>query len=99
MHKINKIHNDYSSIAHFYLNTDNNRIGLQSVIHIPESGIDKNVFIYFLSEPIQILDENYDKIMKVAFGPDNIAKHAINNTAEEGMVETDDNEHTDKEEK
>lgn len=99
LHKINKIHNGYSSIGHFYLNTNNNRIGLQSVIHVPETGIDKDVFIYFLSEPIQILDENYDEIMKVAFGPDNIAKHAINKTAEDGMTKTNDNEHMDKEEK
>ena len=38
------------------------------MIYATENGIDEDVFLKFLASPAQMLDDNYEEIMKVAFG-------------------------------
>ena len=69
LYKINEIHNKSFSQAHLYINEDDNKLTAQAVIDIPESGIvDGDIFKYFLSSAAQLLDDNFNDIMSVAFG-------------------------------
>ena len=66
--KINEINNGQLSPSHLFLGDDDNRLGAQSVIYVTESGIDKDVFLKFVSAPVKMLDDNYEEIMRTAFG-------------------------------
>lgn len=68
LRKINDIENEAETTAHLYLDIENNRIGAQSMIYATENGIYEDVFLKFLASPAQMLDDNYEEIMKVAFG-------------------------------
>ena len=69
LHKINEIHNQSFSQAHLFINEDDNKLTAQAVIDIPESVIvDGDIFKNFLSSAPQLLDDNFNDIMSVAFG-------------------------------
>lgn len=71
LNKINKIHSTSFYQAYLYLSPEDCCLAAQSMIDVPESGIDESVFAKFLFSTCIILDEKYFDIMKVAFGPTN----------------------------
>ena len=68
LHAINKIHNTSWELAHLYLGEKDNRLAAQASIDVPESGLDTEVFRYFVLSTCFMLDDNFNKIMAVAFG-------------------------------
>lgn len=72
LYKINEIHNRSFSQAHLYIDEDDNKLTALAVIDIPESGVvDGDIFRYFLYSAPQLLDDNFNDIMGVAFGQEN----------------------------
>ena len=88
LYAINKIHNTSWELAHLYLSEKDNRLAAQASIDVPESGLDTEVFRYFVVSTCGMLDNNFNKIMSVAFGQgtENAPKEEAD--AEEGGEET-----------
>ena len=72
LYKINEIHNRSFSQAHLYIDENDNRLTALTVIDIPESEIvDADIFERFLYSTAELLDDNFNDIMSVAFGQKN----------------------------
>ena len=68
LRKINEIHNGSFSLAHLYLGTEDNRLAAQSAMDVTERGLDEEQFKYFLASTCELLEENFEAIMAVAYG-------------------------------
>ena len=68
LYAINKIHDTSFSLAHLYLGEQDCRLAAQATVDVPESGLDSDVFRYFVISTCELLDESFPKIMAVAFG-------------------------------
>lgn len=74
LYKINEIHNKSFSQAHLYIDDEDNRLNAEAVIDVPENGLDKDVFGYFLYSTISMLNKYFNDIMSVAYGQTNLKK-------------------------
>lgn len=68
LYKINEIHNKSFSQAHLYIDNEDNRLNAEAVIDVPENGLDKDVFGYFLYSTMSMLNKYFNDIMSVAYG-------------------------------
>lgn len=71
LYKINEIHNKSFSQAHLYIDDEDNRLNAGAVIDVPENGLDKDVFGYFLYSTISMLNKYFNDIMSAAYGQTN----------------------------
>ena len=88
LYAINKIHNTSWELAHLYLGEKDNRLAAQASIDVPENGLDTEVFRYFVVSTCGMLDDNFNKIMSVAFGQGTENAPEEEADAEEGGEET-----------
>lgn len=88
LYAINKIHNTSWELAHLYLGEKDNRLAAQASIDVPEGGLDTEVFRYFVLSTCFIVDDNFKKIMAVAFGQGTENAPEEDADAEEGGGET-----------
>lgn len=66
MYKINEIHNQSFSLAHLYIDEDDNTLSAQAVMEVPKNGLEKDVFETFLYSTMQLLDDNAKDIIAIA---------------------------------
>lgn len=53
--------------AHMYLSVDDCRLMAQDMINVPEDGLSLDVFANFLLATCNLLNDNYNDLMKVAY--------------------------------
>lgn len=53
--------------AHMYLSVDECRLMAQVMINVPEDGLSLDVFANFLLATCNLLNDNYNDLMKVAY--------------------------------
>ena len=88
LYAINKIHNTSWELAYLYLSEKDNRLAAQASIDGPESGLDTEVFRFFVVSTCGMLDDNFNKIRSVAFGQGTENAPEEEADAEEGGEET-----------
>lgn len=66
IYKINEIHNQSFSLAHLYIDENDNTLSAQAVMEVPKNGLEKDVFETFLYSTIQLLDDNAKDIIAIA---------------------------------
>lgn len=67
LYKINEIHYKTFYQAHMYLSVDDCRLMAQAIIDVPKNGLSLNVFANFLLATCNLLNDNYNDLMKVAY--------------------------------
>lgn len=67
LYKINEIHYMAFNQAHMYLSVDDCRLMAQAMINVPEDGLSLDVFANFLLATCNLLNDNYNDLMKVAY--------------------------------
>lgn len=67
LYKINEIHYKTFYQAHMYLSVDECRLMAQAMINVPEDGLSLDVFANFLLATCNLLNDNYNDLMKVAY--------------------------------
>lgn len=53
--------------AHLYLSVDECRLMVQAMINVPEDGLSLDVFANFLLATCNLLNDNYNDLMKVVY--------------------------------
>lgn len=53
--------------THMYLSVDDCRLMAQAMINVPEDGLSLDVFANFLLATCNLLNDNYNDLMKVAY--------------------------------
>lgn len=73
LYAINKIHDQWSTQAHLYLDEDDNNLIARCMLPLPEMGLDgvgEDGFARFVASTCNILDDHFKTIMEVAYGQD-----------------------------
>ena len=70
LYAINKIHDQWCTRAHLYLDEDDNNLMALSMLEMPDVGLSQDIFANFLDSTVRILDDHFKEIMAVAYGPD-----------------------------
>lgn len=68
LYAINRIHDEWCTKAYLLLGEDDNRLMARCMIDAPETGLDQEIFAYFVDSTISLLDDNFKDIMAVAYG-------------------------------
>lgn len=68
LYAINKIHNEWCTPAYLYLDNDDNGLMARCMIDVPETGLEQELFAYFVDSTVSMLDDNFKDIMAVAYG-------------------------------
>lgn len=68
LYAINKIHDEWCTPAYLYLDGDDNGLMARCMIDVPETGLEQEIFAYFVDSTVSLLDDNFKDIMAVAYG-------------------------------
>ncbi len=68
LYAINKLHDEWCTPAYLYLDEDDNELSSRCMIDVPENGLERDVFGYFLFSTVNCLDDKFKDIMAVAYG-------------------------------